>query len=328
MDRIKFLKLKIVMKRTALFLTFLTITSLSFGQFNPMKKFDFSLLENRTLWIPQYSLSDKTIESLLKKDQMEKYDLLTKSATSMNALWDKVMKRSSYSATDYVMKEYDFRGFMNEKNPDAIALFFIRVTKDGVSNNFAQIMSAYPKKRVIARSIINGLDITDENDLTLIINMLNQGLNAGVELEEEGNKSFKAIRNKYKETFVAFYETINEKTFLVPEYDASEKKADKKNAELKEAMKSWNISKVKMVSENEISQERKANSTTSFYWKNVPYYTGGFPPVYNLNYIINTESDEVVFYFMGKKALKPANMEEAQKKMQKRYLKFKEDLDK
>ncbi|UII24412.1 hypothetical protein LVD15_13885 [Fulvivirga maritima] len=258
------------------------------------------------------------MKRLIKKDKLKEYERLSRSATELTNLWSNAMKHSSYDATDYEIKKFKPREFLKEKRKDALALIFIEERKDGrVINISAQIWSAYPKKRPIASTVINDLDITDENDLILIINMLNNSLEGALEMEQSGDKSFKAMKSKYKSNYVKVYETLSEKTFLVPEYK-DEKKADKRNAELKEAIQGWSLCDIKMVSEAEINEKRRENSTDYIYWKNIPYYTGT-PIVYNVNMIISTDSDVVLFVFMGKKRLKASNLEEAQKKMLKSY---------
>ncbi|MBL3657995.1 hypothetical protein [Fulvivirga sediminis] len=314
------------MKQLPIFIIILlSCINSSFAQFNPIKKFDYTLLEGRTLWVPKFDLSDKAMKRLIKKDKLKEYERLSRSATELTNLWSNAMKNSSYDATDYIIKKFEPKEFLKEKPKDALALMFMEQRKDGqVLNISAQIWSAYPKKRPIASTVINDLDITDENDLILIINMLNNSLEGALAMEESGDKSVKAMKNKYKSNFVKVYETLPKKTFLVPEYE-DEKKADKKNEDLKEAIQGWSLCDIKMVSEAEINQKRKENSTDYIYWKNIPYYTGT-PIVYNINMIISTESDVILFVFMGKKKLKASNLEEAQKKMQKSYDKFKKDM--
>ncbi|MTI22013.1 hypothetical protein E1176_13360 [Fulvivirga sp. RKSG066] len=296
------------------------ISSQSIGQFNPIKGFDYSLLENKTLWVPKYKIGDKQFRKLIRKDKMKEFESLSRSVTELNNLWDKVMSGSSYDATDYIIKDYDYRKFFKDRPEDGIALVFVARESNGVRNIFAEMYVAQPKKRMIAQSPINNLDITDEYDLRLIINMLNQSLNSAMELEEEGDKSFRSMRNKYKQNFVEFFNEIDNKTFLAPKYNDV-----KKNKELKEALSAWSISPYNIVHENEINKKRKESAECCYYWKNIPYYAGLI--TYNMNMIVSTESDEVLFVFVGKKRLKSSNIEEAQKKMIKRAEKYRRQLE-
>jgi len=294
------------------------------GQFIVNTKFDYELLEGKTLWIPLWDVDDKTMKKMLEKDKYEEYEALARSATSLNEMWNKVMSGSSYDATPYILKKYTYNEFRKEKPEDAIGLVIKAYTKGASTNYMAELIVAKPKFRTIASALINDLDITDENDLRLIINMLNQSLNTAIELDQNENANRSGVMNKYKQNFVDFFDQIDTKTFLAPVYPEEDKNSAELNNELKEALTEWNISKVEMVTEYEINEKRKEKSTCCFYWKNIPYRVGLITQ--HVNLIINTENDEVLFIYWGKGKLKSGNIQEAQTKMLKRSEKYKEQI--
>ncbi|MEM6829888.1 MAG: hypothetical protein AAF551_05185, partial [Bacteroidota bacterium] len=61
------------MRTNPLFFTILVLFSLSgFGQIMPVKKFDYSLLEGKKLFIPTLSASEKFIAKMEKKGKYDK----------------------------------------------------------------------------------------------------------------------------------------------------------------------------------------------------------------------------------------------------------------
>ena len=187
-----------------------------------------------------------------------------------------------------------------------------------------------PKRRVIAKTPITGLDFSDKNDIRLMINMLNESLNTASELaEEEGKSSFKGVRTKYKEGLVEFYEGMEDKTFMVPaSTHKKKKKASERNADLKQALRSWKLSETKFTTEEEIDKMRIEGDPDCFYWKTIRIYTQNPIINYNYNLLISTESDEVIIGFLGKKRLKPATIEKIQKKVVAKAERYKKQLAK
>ncbi len=296
------------------------------AQFNPIKKFNYSLLENKKLYIPTYEASESYIKKMGKKGKFDKIADAKAKAELHNNIWKEAMAESSYDATDYEIRGFDRRKLIKEQNKEAILLYYY---VDDYGNWSAMLMVTAPKKQIIARTIITGLDLSDKNDIRLMINMLNESLNTAAELEEEGDKSMKSIRNKYKEGLVEFYDNIGSKTFLVPKSEhKNEKKAAQRTDDLKESLTSWSLSKYKLTTTEEIEKKRVEGDSDSFYWRDFPIYTNNVLITYHYNYILSTDGDDILFGFLGKKRLKPSTVESIQKKIVNKSEKYKQQLSK
>ncbi len=290
------------------------------AQLNPIKRFDFHLLKDKVLYIPKYSESSDYAKRLIKKGKFDKLKDVNQRIEAYNTIWEEAMAESSYDATPYEIKEFSWNKLVKEKNKEAMVLSY---NSDRYGNWYAQIMVITPKKRAIARTVINGLDLSSKEDIRLMINLLNHSLSTAAQLEEEGNKSIKAIKSKYKEYLVTFFERMKDMTFLVPKSEHKKpKKAEQRNADLADALKAWHISKYKLTSKKEVEEKRLEGDTDSYYWKNFNFYTKSPLITYRLNYILTAEKDEVVFYFMGTKRLKPSTLKEIQTKITKRAIRF------
>jgi hypothetical protein len=307
-----------------LFFSFQQLATAQFARLN--KKFDYSLLESKVLYIPTFQNSEKLLKRMERKGQFEKLDDRQKKIDHYNTIWKEAMEESSYSATEYQIRSFDYREMIKSKNRRALLLYLYF---DDYGNVSASMWVAHPKRQEIARVPINGFDLSSKNDIRLMINMLNEQLLSGMELEEEGSKkNSKAVFNKYKEGVVNFFGSIDEKTFLVPE--AKHKKPEKaaeRTADLKEALKAWTLSEYELTTEEAIEEKRLDRDTSSYYWRDIPYYTNT-PITYHINAIISTENDDVLIMFMGKKRLKPATLEQIEKKIVAKAEKYKEQLGK
>lgn len=308
------------MKKLSLLLTALILSFAAFdsqAQFNSLKKFDYTTLKNKVLYIPAFDPNSKYAKKLVKKGKFEKL----KSMENYTEMWKRVMAQSSYDATPYEVKQYNHKQLIKEKNNKAILL---RYVEDKYRNWSAQLIVTGPKRRVISAALINGLDLGDENDLRLMINMLNYVMNELTEIDKEGgSKSYWGQRKKYKESLVEFYQGMSDKTFLVPKSThKNAKKAANRNADLKAALKSWNISEYKFTNEAEIQKSRMEGNPETYYWKSFAYYTQSPLITYRVNYIFTSERDEPIFYFLGTKRLKPQTLKEIQTKIKKRAERF------
>jgi len=313
--------------KTLIVFAAMMLTVPAFAQFGHMKKFDYRLLENKTLLIPEWDVKQRWAKRMLKKGKFTAIDNAEAQAQAYNDLWKKAMAESSYDASDYEIRAYDQRALLKEKNEEAMLLYY-RI--DEYDNVTANLLVTGPQKLLVATSIINGIDLGDANDVKLMMNMLNYSLNVNTELEEEGKDAgYSNIRSKYKSNYVAFFEGIADKTFLVPRFKhKNEKKEAKINAEIKAALKeAWTISKYEFVTDDEIEKRRRNGDTEAFYWRNFNVYTNSPLITYRFNVLFTADRDEMIVGFIGKKALKGAAIEKTQDKMTKRYERFKRQLE-
>lgn len=314
------------MKKSIFILLFLFVgASVAQAQFNPIKKFDYKLLKSKVLYIPKWSEDSDYAKHLIKRAKFDKLASKNERGLEYNRIWTEAMAQSSYDATPYEIIEIDPKKLFKQKNDKAIILMYYR---DKYNNWFAQLWVTGPKRQVIASTVINGLNLAKVEDVRLMMNMLNYSMNTAAELEEEGSaKTFKDLRNKYKENLVEFFERMPQMTFLVPgSTHKNPKKAKDRDDDLKAALKTWKLSTYEFTTEDKLEEKRLEGDQNSYYWRNFNYYTNSPLITYHINFILTTEKDEVVFYFMGDKRLKPSTLDEIQTKIKKRSEKFKRQL--
>ncbi len=313
-------------KNIILTLTLALIANVCFGQLGGVKKFDFSILKDKVLYIPTYETSKEYIAKMSKRGKYDKIADAKAEVEAYNKAWKEAMAESSYDATDYEIRSFSAKELFKSKDPKAILLQY-RTDKSG--NTTANLVVTGPKKRVIAGSIINGLDLSDKNDIRLMINMLNDSMNTATEIQDEGGKkSMKNFRSKYKVALVEWAQNLDDKTFLIPKSEhKNEKKAAKRNADLKAALKNWKLSNYEFTTEEDINNRRIEGDESSFYWKTFRIYTNG-PISFNFNVLLSTENDNVVVGFLGKNRLKPATLDLIQNKITAKVERYKKQLAK
>ena len=262
------------MKKTKSFFLFIFVLFLfnnSFSQIAAVKKFDYTILKDKTLYIPTYEVSEKYISKMSKRGKFDKISDKKSKIEHHNKAWKEAMAESSYEATDYEIRGFDYKKMLKSKDEKAILLYYFT---DKYDNRQVEMVVAGPKKKVVARSIITGLDLSDKNDIRLMMNMLNESLNTATELNEEGKKaSRRGAVDKYKKSLVQWYEGVADKTFLIPKSEhKNEKKAANRNADLKAALKSWNLSKYEFTTIEGVNYKRIEGDADSYYWKTFRLY--------------------------------------------------------
>ena len=314
-------------------------------------------LEDKVLYIPDYNEDDPIIQRWERKGKDDKIS----AAQEYAQLWDRVMASSSWDATPYKIKKFETKKLIKEKNPEALLLsIYARRTRCGdndyVINYYASILMTGPKKKYIATALINNLDWYEDNDLRLIVNMLSNDLNEAMEAHEDGGgkSSKKAAVMNYKKNVVDFVGNIEDKTFLVQraamrdeDFEAmveesgwkdgkinrrrkKHERLKEKDADVEAAMKeSWKLCSYKMQYEDEIVEKRTNLEPNYFFWLNIPLETCSPLAVgTNKNHIFSTEGDKVLASYAGKGKMKPATVDNIQKKLMNRYNKFKKQLEK
>jgi len=300
----------------------------SFAQLLPIKKFDCSQLEGKKLYVPTFQAAQPQLRKMAKQGKFKEMNDANEIAEYYSNVWKEAMAESSYDATEYEIRGFDSRRLIKNKDPEALLLSFY---VDDYGNETALLTIAAPKKQVVARAIITGLDLSQKNDIRLMINMLNESLNTSCELDEqeEGKIKRKAYMNRYKKEFLAFYNSMSDRTFLVPESEHKKpKKAQERTADLVLALKEWKLSKYELIKQEEIEERRVEGDAESFYWKDFPIYTQNILITYHYNVILSTDGDAVVFVFLGKKRMKPSTLEKIQSKITAKAEKYTRQLEK
>lgn len=311
--------------KSILLILILFVFNNSFCQIATVKKFDYTILKDKVLYIPTWEVSKKYAAKMTKRGKLDKLADETAEVENYNSAWKQAMAESSYEATDYEIRGFDRKKILKSKDEKAMLLFYY---SDKYGNRYANIVVAGPKKKVIARSIITGLDLSDKNDIRLMMNMLNESLNTAAELSEEGSKvTRRAQVKKYKQGLIDWYEGVDDKTFLVPRSEhKKEKKAEKRNADLKEALKNWKLSKYEFTTEEEVNKKRIEGDADTYYWKTFRIYTNNALITYNYNLLLSTDGDDIIMGFLGKKRLKSATLEMIQKKIVAKVERYKKQL--
>ena len=290
-----------------------------------VKKFDYTILKDKTLYIPTYKVSEKFISRMTRRGKFDKLNDEKAIVEHYNKSWEEAMAESSYDATDYEIRGFDAKKLIKSKDEKAVLLYYFT---DRYNNQQVQLVVTFPKKKIIANSIITGLDLSNKNDIRLMMNMLNESLNTASELNEEGEKaSRKGAAKKYKEGLVEWYSDVETKTFLVPKSNhKNEKKAANRNADLEEALKSWKLSEYEFTTEDEVNNKRIEGDSDSYYWKTFPIYTQSPLLTFNYNILLSTDGDDIIVGFLGKKRLKPSTLEMIQKKIKNKVERYQNQL--
>lgn len=306
--------------KLALGLMLISVSMASFA-----KGFDFSTLENKVLYIPEYSVDDQYSKKLMKKGKFEKLESYEAKVALYNENWNEAMAMSSYDATPYEIRAFDFSKLKKEKNEKVLVL---RYGQDDYGNLSVYLWSTGPKPQMVVATNINGIDLSEASEIRLMMNMLNYSLNEKMDLENAGKKTNNSgTRNKYKENVVAFGKDMEGKSFLItPVEHKDEDKAAAKNAELKEAAKMWHISDVKFISHEELETLRSEEDANSYYLRNFPVYMQ-YGIVMNFNVLFTTAGDEMIVGFLGSKKIKASKLDDIQDKILKKIAKFSKDID-
>lgn len=313
-----------------LFLSLLLFKVVTYSQFSPIKNFDYKLLEGKVLYIPQLNFDEDSnkIQRFLKNEQFDKIATEKEKIEEYNRIWKLAMEQSSYNATPYEIVDFNFKELKKAKDPKALVLKYFT---DGFYNDWVSLVSMGPDTtKDIARALITGIDLTKVEDIRLMINMLNFSLNEASELHEnELTTGYSDVRNNYKENFLKFYENINNLTFLaVMDESENEKKADKRNEDIKEGLEEWNLSKYKIITKEELEQRRLNKEKGSFYWRSFAMRTQSPLIVLQINVILNTENDEVYFYKqLGSRRLKGSTIIDIQDNIKNRAERYKKQLE-
>ncbi|WP_372744103.1 hypothetical protein [Lutibacter sp.] len=312
-----------------LFLSLLLFKVVTYSQFSPIKNFDYKLLEGKVLYIPQLNFDEDSnkIQRFLKNEQFDKIATEKEKIEEYNRIWKLAMEQSSYNATPYEIVDFNFKELKKAKDPKALVLKYFT---DGFYNDWVLLVSMGPDTtKDIARALITGIDLTKVEDIRLMINMLNFSLNEASELHEnELTTGYSDVRNNYKEKFLKFYENINNLTFLaVMDESENEKKADKRNEDIKEGLEEWNLCKYEIITKEELEQRRLNKEKGSFYWRSFAMRTQSPLIVLQINVILNTENDEVYFYKqLGSRRLKGSTIIDIQDNIKNRAERYKKQL--
>jgi hypothetical protein len=282
-------------------------------------------LENKVLYIPEFSVDSDYAKKLMKKGKFEDLQDLEARIALDKANWTEAMAMSSYDATPYEIRGFDRRKLVKEKNEKALLLTF---GVDDFGNRSVALYVTGPKKQVIATTLINGMDLSEPSEIRLMMNMLNYVLNENIDLSTEGKKANNSnMRSKYKENLVAFGADLDKKTFLVtPVEHKKPEKAAEMNKELKKAISYWNISEVELITKEELENYRAEEDKNSYYLRNFPVYMQ-YGITMNFNVLLTTAGDEMIVGFLGSKKVKASKIESIQEKILKKIAKFKKDLD-
>lgn len=312
------------------FILFLLIKATIYSQFSPIKNFDYKLLENKVLYIPQLNFNEDSnkIQRLLKSEKFDKIATEKEKIVEYNRIWALAMEQSSYNATPYKIIDFNYKDLKKAKDPNALVLNYFL---DGFYNQWVSLVSMGPDRTtVIARALITGIDLTKVEDIRLMINMLNFSLNEAANLQENDlTISYSNVRDNYKKNFLDFYDKIGTLTFLaVMDESENEKKAEKRNNDIEEALEEWSLSNYEIITKDELEKRRLNKEIGSFYWRSFAMRTQSPLIVIQINVILNTENDEVYFYKeLGSRRLKGSIINEIQDNIKNKAERYRNQLN-
>lgn len=313
------------MKNKFLVLSLVVITS-AFGQFSPVKNFDYSLLEGKVLYIPQLNFKEDSnkIQRLLKNGRFEKIETEKEKIMEYNRIWKEAMEQSGYKATPYEIVDFNYKELKKAKDPKALVLKYFT---DAYYNEWVSLVSMGPDNTEdIATALITGIDLSIVEDIRLMINMLNFSLNEASELQGKNlTTGYGNVRKNYKQNFLEFYERISGLTFLVVK-DENENlgKAERRNSDVLEALQEWTLSSYEIITKEDLESRRLKKEKDSYYWRSFPMRTQSPLIIIQMNIILSTENDEVYFYKqLGSKRLKGSTIIDIQENIKSRASRFK-----
>ncbi len=220
------------------FLIVLFQTHLLSAQLNPLQKVDYSLIEDKILYVPTYESSSKYIDKMTKKGMYKNIAGVSDKAEYYNRVWKEALHESGLDTTSYKFTDTHAKDLTKASCEDCILLRYKRefvgsvLLKDRV-NVTALFTVVHPKRQIISSANINGLDISDKNDIRLMLNILNSNLNYAITNYKSGTLNFGKMLEESRQNRKEFVENISDKTFLIPKPDASTKKGKKSPCEVR-----------------------------------------------------------------------------------------------
>jgi len=305
-------------------------TIAQFGNVKDRDTFTFEEIQKKTLYIHIFDPDSKYAKKLIKKGKFDELKSLEEMVAYYNEVWAEAMATSAWDATPYEIREFSASKLFAEKNEDALVLTYKFIYPYNV---IAEVRMTGPVEKLLASAFVNGLDLGKAGDIRLMMNMLNNSLNVGIELsEEEKEMVYSNTRNKYKEVLVAFEENLENMLFLVPKFTEEEfKNYKKRNSKIEKGIVEWTASKYEIVPTEEIDERRANGDTECFFWRSFTVWSSmnGIPvPIYSVNMFFTCERDEFLYYWYGGKMLKKSSILSAQEEIKRKAGVFKVDLEK
>ncbi len=297
--------MKFTLKSVLILLTACVLQHICLAQFNPLQKVDYSLIEGKILYVPTYESSSKYIDKMTKKEMYRKIADVPNKAEYYNRVWKEALEESGFEETDYKFTDIPSKELSKIQCKDCI---LIRYQRERVGENFvkdrenvtARLVVVHPKRQFIASANVTGLDLSDKNDIRLMLNILNSNLNASITRYKAGTLKYGKVLESARQHAANFVQNMSDKTFLIPKPDVSTKKGKKNLAKLEESVKDWTLSKTKLCSPVEIEELRGSGDDDSFYLKILPMYIDDFTALH-MNMLISTADDTVLQAFIGEK---------------------------
>lgn len=301
-------------KAIALLKIMILLPAFLFAQeFGPkkVKAFDQKLVKGRTLLILPYDKipvknADLNVFKAFKTDIQKERE--------WKRMVDTAIKASCFDYFEYQVKDFFLDDMKKTKDKNVVLLYY---TRDFYDNFYAEIAIVEPKYEILACVPINGLWLTDFNDLKLMFNMLQYSLvvNSGY-YGNDAKPLYRGHKNKYEADLRQFCEKLRSKVFLFEKYDKDVKGFAKKNEKMNTFLKmNWKLTTYEMASRKDIEQRVKTGFD-GFYMKSIYIYTANPKITYNYNLFLNGRSGNVLFIHQTNGLIPPAAFKYVQTHME------------
>jgi len=304
----KFLKTFVLLIVVSLFTTVINAQ-----QFGPkiIKSFESKDVKGRSLLV-------LPIEKIPVKNKDMSVFKEFKTDSKVEKEWKRRVESAIASSTfDYFeaqVKDFHLEDMKKNKEKSVALLYF---DKDHYDNYYAEIAIVEPKYQILACVPVNGLTLTDSNDLKLMFNMLQYQLIINSAYYGNNAKSlYRGHENRYQQDIREFSEKVRSKTFLFAKYDKEVKNFAKKNEKLNTFMKiNWKLTLYEMVTQKDLEQRIQAKFN-GIYLKSIYIYTDNPKITYNYNLFMNGNSGNVLFIHQTNGLISPASFKYVEKNLE------------
>ena len=217
-------------------------------------------------------------------------------------IWEKGFESSNYSASDFEITHdlSEIKALIRKRDRNYL---FMRASDDDFGNDYMKVFTAYPKQMVVASVLTNQFNLTSEEDIRLMFNLLNSYFEDAIEVQSKGVEKRKLLTDHALQSMSDQLDNLKEMTFLVPKIEGkNEKKTSKLNAEIKNALReNWKICPYEIVSTEDIAEKRLNHEEGYFYWR--PLIINPHMSVmqrFVIHHILTTNDDSLIATTMSK----------------------------
>lgn len=277
------------------------------------KSFDIKYLKGKRIYVP---VVEKLPTKLQEEDAFKGITLDRLIDEEYEKRWKEGYDKSLFDILDFEIVNFNSKTLKKEKDKVAVML---DLQKDFYENWTANLIVTEPKYELIASAPINGLKLTNPDDIALMFNMLHYSLiRAANYYGDDAKPLYKGHKNKYKVTMNEFSDDLKKRKLLVPKYGSKDmsnykKINDKTETFLKEE---WKVTSYEMLKKDELKKKLESEGFTGYYIREFDIKTDN--PKFTLKYfmIMRADNNAVIFDVKGNRELRFNNLKYLQPKME------------